>query len=70
MLLQLTNYGAPIDVWAVGVVFFELLTNKVMFSGASELDMLNLIFQALGPIYDGEWDAFAVQAAKINFVTG
>ena len=44
MLLQLTSYGAPIDVWAVGVVFFELLTNKVMFSGASELDMLNLIF--------------------------
>ena len=36
--------GKPIDMWSIGCVLAELILRKPLFEGASELDMLTLIF--------------------------
>jgi serine/threonine protein kinase len=54
LLVNHQNYGAEIDVWAIGCIFVELLTGKALFNGNNELDMLRLIlkmFEALKVLY-------------------
>jgi serine/threonine-protein kinase len=38
-----TNVDARADVWALGVVLFELLTHELPFDGATQLDVLQAI---------------------------
>jgi cyclin-dependent kinase-like len=45
LLVNHQNYGAEIDVWAIGCIFVELLTGKALFNGKNELDMLRLILK-------------------------
>ena len=45
LLVNHQNYGAEIDVWAIGCIFVELLTGKALFNGNNELDMLRLILK-------------------------
>ncbi|CAO3611844.1 unnamed protein product [Mucor hiemalis] len=48
VLLKSSNYSAPIDLWAVGTIFAELITLKPLFPGLSEIDQLFRICQVLG----------------------
>ena len=41
-------YGAKMDLWGVGCVFYELLTTNPLFPGENELDQVHLIHQVLG----------------------
>ena len=43
-----TQYGAPVDVWAVGCVFAELLSGLPLWPGKSDMDQLYLIRRTLG----------------------
>lgn len=43
-----TQYGAPVDVWAVGCVFAELLSGEPLWPGKSDVDQLHLIRKTLG----------------------
>lgn len=47
-LLTAGYYGPKIDIWALGCVFYELLTLKPLFPGDSELDQLTKIHSVLG----------------------
>lgn len=42
------QYGAPVDIWAIGCVFAELLTNQPLWPGKSEADQLFLIRKTFG----------------------
>jgi len=46
-------YGAKMDIWGVGCVFFELLTTNPLFPGENEYDQIHLIHKVLGtPAYE------------------
>jgi serine/threonine protein kinase len=59
VLLRCTNYGSPIDMWAVGCILAELYTLKPLFAGRSEIDQLFKICTVLGSPNDKELTSLA-----------
>lgn len=55
ILLGMSNYGTPIDIWAIGCIFAEMLTGKPLFPGISEIDELYKIFYLLGTPNNTVW---------------
>lgn len=51
LLVGDTQYGPPVDVWAIGCVFAELLTGQALWPGKSDVDQLYLIKKTLGIYY-------------------
>ncbi|KAF7268925.1 hypothetical protein GWI33_018025 [Rhynchophorus ferrugineus] len=47
-LLTNGNYGPKMDVWAVGCVFYEMITLLPLFPGSNEIDQLSKIHQVVG----------------------
>ncbi|XP_046388667.1 MAPK/MAK/MRK overlapping kinase-like isoform X2 [Ischnura elegans] len=47
-LLTTGFYGPKMDVWAVGCVFYELLTLKPLFPGSNEMDQISKIHSIIG----------------------
>lgn len=41
-------YGAKMDLWGVGCVFYELLTTNPLFPGENEYDQIHLIHKVMG----------------------
>eukprot|EP00918_Siedleckia_nematoides_P104045 GHVU01226930.1.p1 GENE.GHVU01226930.1~~GHVU01226930.1.p1 ORF type:complete len:738 (-),score=108.76 GHVU01226930.1:2806-5019(-) len=41
-------YGCPMDIWALGCVFYEMLTLRPLFPGGNENDQLTKIHQIMG----------------------
>ncbi|KAH9745852.1 protein kinase domain-containing protein [Citrus sinensis] len=54
LLLGYTGYSTPIDVWAVGCIFAEMITGKPLFPSKKH-DHLSLIFSLLGTPTDESW---------------
>lgn len=52
LLVGSTEYGPPVDVWAIGCVFAELITGQPLWPGRSDVDQLYLIIKTLGPLTD------------------
>jgi cyclin-dependent kinase-like len=50
LLVGDTQYGPPVDIWAIGCVFAELITSKPLWPGESDVDQLYLIRQTLGEL--------------------
>lgn len=50
LLVGDTQYGAPVDVWAIGCLFAELLSGTPLWPGKSDMDQLYLIIKTLGKI--------------------
>uniref|UniRef100_A0A2D4MH72 mitogen-activated protein kinase n=1 Tax=Micrurus spixii TaxID=129469 RepID=A0A2D4MH72_9SAUR len=48
LLVGDTQYGPPVDVWAIGCVFAELLSGIPLWPGKSDVDQLYLIRRTLG----------------------
>jgi serine/threonine protein kinase len=48
IILTAGNYGASADIWSVGCILYELLTNKLLFDGRNELDIIHKIHSILG----------------------
>ncbi|KAJ6638869.1 Cyclin-dependent kinase-like 1 [Pseudolycoriella hygida] len=50
LLVGDTQYGTPVDVWAIGCVFAELLRGEALWPGRSDVDQLYLIRKTLGEL--------------------
>uniref|UniRef100_A0A3Q2YNC6 mitogen-activated protein kinase n=1 Tax=Hippocampus comes TaxID=109280 RepID=A0A3Q2YNC6_HIPCM len=50
LLVGDTQYGPPVDVWALGCVFAELLSGSPLWPGKSDVDQLYLIRKTLGDL--------------------
>lgn len=50
LLVGDTQYGPPVDVWAMGCVFAEMLTCRPLWPGKSDIDQIFHIVQTLGPL--------------------
>lgn len=48
LLVGESNYGATVDIWAVGCLFAEIMTGDPIFPGESDIDQLFLIVKMLG----------------------
>ncbi|KAL8144405.1 hypothetical protein V2J09_017437 [Rumex salicifolius] len=48
LLLGSTNYGVYVDLWSVGCVFAELLVEKPILKGKTEVEQLHKIFKLCG----------------------
>ncbi|OVA00700.1 Protein kinase domain [Macleaya cordata] len=55
VLLGATHYSTPVDMWSVGCIFAELVTNQALFPGDSELQQLLLIFRLMGTPNEELW---------------
>lgn len=50
LLVGDTQYGTPVDVWAIGCVFAELIKGEALWPGRSDVDQLYLIRRTLGDL--------------------
>ena len=55
ILLGSQAYAPPVDVWAVGTIFVEMVTKRPLFPGDSEIDQLYKIFRHLGTPNESTW---------------
>nr|GEV90181.1 cyclin-dependent kinase B2-2 [Tanacetum cinerariifolium] len=55
VLLGATHYSTAVDMWSVGCIFAELVTNTAIFAGDSELQQLLHIFRLLGTPNEEIW---------------
>ncbi|CAH8494252.1 unnamed protein product [Dicrocoelium dendriticum] len=59
LLVGDTQYGTPVDVWAIGCVFAELISSKPLWPGSSDLDQLYLITRNMGNLINRHRKIFA-----------
>jgi serine/threonine protein kinase len=55
ILLGQQTYAPPVDVWAIGTIFVEMVTKRPLFPGDSEIDELYKIFRQLGTPTEEVW---------------
>ncbi|KAL0241444.1 hypothetical protein GEMRC1_006679 [Eukaryota sp. GEM-RC1] len=59
-----SNYGAAMDIWAVGCIFGELLARRALFPGTDHRNQLQTIISVLGSPSPAEIDALATGAVR------
>nr|AIW39761.1 putative cell division control protein 2-like protein 2 [Saccharum spontaneum] len=59
ILLGARHYSTPVDVWSVGCIFAEMVNQKPLFPGDSEIDELFKIFRILGTPTEETWPGVA-----------
>lgn len=59
LLFGSSTYTSALDMWAVGCVFGELLSNKPLLPGKSEPQMMELIVKLLGTPNETIWPGFS-----------
>lgn len=80
VLLRSTEYGPPVDMWALGTILAEMLNLKPLFPGVSEIDQVYRICDTLGdpnaeygvdernrPIGGGSWNTGIKLAKNVGF---
>ncbi|CAM0947435.1 unnamed protein product [Alopecurus aequalis] len=59
ILLGARQYSTPVDVWSVGCIFAEMVNQKPLFPGDSEIDELFKIFRIMGTPDEETWPGVA-----------
>lgn len=54
-----TRYTMALDMWAVGCIFCELLSNKPLLPGRSEQNQIELMVNLLGTPNDSIWPGYS-----------
>lgn len=55
LLMGSHAYGPEIDMWSVGCILIELITNNYLFAGANDQEQLDLIFRVFGTPSEENW---------------
>ena len=55
-----TTYDMALDMWAVGCIFCEMLSNEALLPGRSEMNQIELIVNLLGTPNDSIWPGFSL----------
>eukprot|EP00245_Coleochaete_scutata_P004586 TRINITY_DN17307_c0_g1_i1.p1 TRINITY_DN17307_c0_g1~~TRINITY_DN17307_c0_g1_i1.p1 ORF type:complete len:303 (+),score=45.16 TRINITY_DN17307_c0_g1_i1:204-1112(+) len=55
ILLGSVEYSTPVDVWSVGCIFSEMVNQRPLFPGDSEIDELFKIFRIFGTPNEETW---------------
>uniref|UniRef100_A0A2N9GDC7 cyclin-dependent kinase n=1 Tax=Fagus sylvatica TaxID=28930 RepID=A0A2N9GDC7_FAGSY len=55
ILLGSRHYSTPVDIWSVGCIFAEMVNQRPLFPGDSEIDELFKIFRVLGTPNENTW---------------
>nr|CAA66233.1 cyclin-dependent kinase [Antirrhinum majus] len=55
ILLGSRHYSTPVDVWSVGCIFAEMVNQRPLFPGDSEIDELFKIFRVMGTPNEETW---------------
>ncbi|KAK9903136.1 hypothetical protein M0R45_006223 [Rubus argutus] len=55
ILLGSRHYSTPVDVWSVGCIFAEMVNQRPLFPGDSEIDELFKIFRIVGTPNEDTW---------------
>jgi len=58
ILLGSQYYSTPVDIWSTGCIFAEMLTNRPLFPGDSEIDQIFRIFRSLGSPTEEMWQGW------------
>ncbi|EHH58899.1 Mitogen-activated protein kinase 4 [Macaca fascicularis] len=56
LLLSPNNYTKAIDMWAAGCILAEMLTGRMLFAGAHELEQMQLILETIPVIREEDKD--------------
>jgi cyclin-dependent kinase 12/13 len=56
LLLGATRYGAAVDIWSAGCILAELILGKPLFTGKTDMEQLQLIFEMLGTPSPETWE--------------
>nr|P46892.1 RecName: Full=Cyclin-dependent kinase 11B; AltName: Full=Cell division cycle 2-like protein kinase 1; AltName: Full=Cell division protein kinase 11; AltName: Full=Cyclin-dependent kinase 11; AltName: Full=Galactosyltransferase-associated protein kinase p58/GTA; AltName: Full=PITSLRE serine/threonine-protein kinase CDC2L1 [Rattus norvegicus] len=59
LLLGAKEYSTACDMWSVGCIFGELLTQKPLFPGKSDIDQINKIFKDIGTPSEKIWPGYS-----------
>ncbi|XP_010677923.1 cyclin-dependent kinase G-2 isoform X2 [Beta vulgaris subsp. vulgaris] len=69
LLLGAKGYSTALDMWSVGCIMAELLTNKPLFDGKTEFEQLDKIFRTLGTPNEKIWPGYSqLPGVRLNFV--
>lgn len=55
LLLGARNYNEAVDMWSVGCVFAELVTQQVLFQGDKDEKQIELIYEKCGSVDSESW---------------
>lgn len=55
LLIGATQYDYAVDIWSYGTILAEILTGSPLFPGESEVHVLKLIFETIGPPSGQVW---------------
>jgi len=67
LLFGAKNYGAGIDMWAIGCILAELLLRVPFLPGESDLGQLTKIFETLGTPTDDDWPGMKELSDYVEF---
>ena len=67
-LLCESNYGKPIDVWAVGCIFAEMITKKPFFRGENPSHQMKMILSKIDCSSDKEKLSFVKDQTALNAI--
>ena len=55
ILLGQKEYSTPVDIWSIGLIFYEMAHKRPLFCGDCEIDQIFKIFQMFGTPNENTW---------------
>jgi cyclin-dependent kinase-like len=64
------HYDKPVDIWAAGCVFAEMIDSQPLFPGESDIDQLSLMQRCLGRLTADQQEVFLKKPEFIGMKIG